>query len=357
MISKWMNPLFDCERFEDHYSLSDYDVNVIGRFSPSMVNYIKTSSKYIDIPKEILEFYELYRRTPLRRIKAWEEYLGTKNNIFIKDETDNALGSYKMNTAIAHAYFAKLDNYKGVVGETLAGHWGLALAFACSRMGIGCKIVVHKDYFDSKENYIHLIENLGAEVIKCNIDGDPLVTSRTLALHIAEENDWAYAVGCSFPHVLCHQSVVGLELLEQASEQNLEINNVIACCGSGSNLGGIALPVIEKYKECGKKINVFAGIRSRSENESIIEAKGLTGHNFSKVILDRINKKEIKLVEVTVSEARTAVREFFQIEGYLLAPETGYAIATVKKLIAGSFIPKNENIIINLSGRAYWEKH
>ena len=88
-----------------------------------------------------------------------------------------------------------------------------------------------------------------------------------------------------------------------------------------------------------------------------MEAKGLTGHNLSKVILNQVNQGRIELNEVSVEEAKEANSEFFLCEGYLLAPETGYAIATARKLALQHLIPEGENIIINLSGRAYWEHH
>lgn len=357
MVTKWYNPLHDCKDFGIHYIPADYDVNVVSRFSPSMIKCIQTTEKYVDIPEEILHYYMKYRETPLRRMRDWEEKIGALNPIFIKDETDNCLGSYKMNTAFAHAYFAKKDGFDGIVGETLAGHWGLALAFACQRFGLKCVIVIHESFFERKENYIHLIEELGASVVKCSQKGDPLATSRTMALKIAEDRQWAYAVGCSFPHVLVHQSVVGMELIEQTDRMDISIQNIVACCGSGSNLGGISLPVIAEYEKRGKNLRIFAGVRNRNEEEVKLEAKGLTGHNLSKVILNQVNQGRIELNEVSVAEAKEANREFFLCEGYLLAPETGYAIATAKKIVLQHLIPEGENIIINLSGRAYWEHH
>ena len=59
----------------------------------------------------------------------------------------------------------------------------------------------------------------------------------------AGRKDSHYSLGSVLNHVLLHQTVIGLEAREQlalAGEARPDV--VIASCGGGSNLGGIALP-------------------------------------------------------------------------------------------------------------------
>ena len=60
-----------------------------------------------DIPTDILNFYKMYRPSPLVRAYCLEEKLGTPAKIYYKFEGNNTSGSHKLNTAIAQAYYAR----------------------------------------------------------------------------------------------------------------------------------------------------------------------------------------------------------------------------------------------------------
>ena len=80
------------------------------------------TTAYIPIPKEISDFYKMYRPAPLVRAYCLEKKLGTPAKIYYKFEGNNTSGSHKLNSAIAQAYYAKQQGLKGVTTETGAGH-------------------------------------------------------------------------------------------------------------------------------------------------------------------------------------------------------------------------------------------
>ena len=59
---------------------------------------------YFPIPKEIRDFYKMYRPSPLVRAYCLEEKLQTPAKIYYKFEGNNTSGSHKLNSAIAQAY-------------------------------------------------------------------------------------------------------------------------------------------------------------------------------------------------------------------------------------------------------------
>jgi len=73
---------------------------------------------YFEIPKEIHDFYKMYRPAPLVRAYCLEEKLQTPAKIYYKFEGNNTSGSHKLNSAIAQAYYAKKQGLKGVTTET-----------------------------------------------------------------------------------------------------------------------------------------------------------------------------------------------------------------------------------------------
>ena len=57
---------------------------------------LNTSDPYIDIPQEILDFYKMYRPSPLVRAYCLEKKLGTPAKIYYKFEGQNTSGSHKL---------------------------------------------------------------------------------------------------------------------------------------------------------------------------------------------------------------------------------------------------------------------
>ena len=68
---------------------------------------LDNDTEYFEIPKEVLDFYRMFRPSPLIRAYFLEKALGTPAHIYYKFEGNNTSGSHKLNSAIAQAYYAK----------------------------------------------------------------------------------------------------------------------------------------------------------------------------------------------------------------------------------------------------------
>lgn len=66
-----------------------------------------TLDEFVPIPDEIRELYAMYRPTPLLRAKRLEKALETSAQIYFKYEGVSPVGSHKLNTALAQAYYNK----------------------------------------------------------------------------------------------------------------------------------------------------------------------------------------------------------------------------------------------------------
>ena len=122
------------------------------------------TTPYFDIPGEILDFYKMYRPSPLIHAEFLEKALGTTAKIYYKFEGNNTSGSHKLNSAIAQAYYAKQQGLKGVTTETGAGQWGTALSMACSFFGLDCKVFMVKVSYEQKPFRREVMRTYGASV-------------------------------------------------------------------------------------------------------------------------------------------------------------------------------------------------
>ena len=122
------------------------------------------TNAYIPIPEEIVDFYKMYRPSPLVRAYCLEKKLQTPAKIYYKFEGNNTSGSHKLNSAIAQAYYAKKQGLKGVTTETGAGQWGTALSMACSYFGLDCQVYMVKVSYEQKPFRREVMRTYGAKV-------------------------------------------------------------------------------------------------------------------------------------------------------------------------------------------------
>src|SRR3954452_5638280 len=209
----------------------------------------------IAIPDAVREAYALWRPTPLKRARRFEQALGTKARIFYKYEGVSPAGSHKPNTAVAQAYENAQAGIRKLVTETGAGQWGSSLAFACSLFGLECEVFMVGSSYDQKPYRRSMMQTWGAAVHRSPSEltesGKAQASHPTGSLGIAiseavevaaQDPDANYSLGSVLNHVLLHQSVIGQEAIKQMEMAGEEPEVVIGCVGGGSNFAGLAFP-------------------------------------------------------------------------------------------------------------------
>lgn len=109
-----------------------------------------STERYIEIPQTIRELYALWRPAPLVRALRFERALGTGARIYYKYEGGSPAGSHKPNTAVAQAYYNKLEGTTKLTTETGAGQWGASLSFAGALLGLEVEVWQVRASYDSK---------------------------------------------------------------------------------------------------------------------------------------------------------------------------------------------------------------
>jgi tryptophan synthase beta chain len=105
--------------------------------------------------------------------------------------------------------------------------------------------------YESKPYRRVIMETWGAECVPSPVDDPSSPGSLGMAISdavrdAATRDDTHYSLGSVLNHVLLHQTVIGQEAKEQLAMAGERLPDVvIAPCGGGSNLGGLALPFIE----------------------------------------------------------------------------------------------------------------
>ena len=120
---------------------------------------------WIEIPEEVRDMYKIWRPTPLVRAYGLEKGLDTPAHIYFKNESVSPVGSHKLNSAIAQAYFCKKQGVTNITTETGAGQWGAALSFAAKAFGLELAVYMVKVSYHQKPYRRSIMQSYGAEVI------------------------------------------------------------------------------------------------------------------------------------------------------------------------------------------------
>ena len=108
-------------------------------FAMALIMQEVNTDREIEIPEEVRDVYRQWRPTPLFRARRLEKALDTPARIYYKYEGVSPVGSHKLNTALAQAFYNKQEGKTGLTTETGAGQWGSALSFACKLIGLECR--------------------------------------------------------------------------------------------------------------------------------------------------------------------------------------------------------------------------
>ena len=231
-------------------------------FPQALIAQEMTADRLVEIPEEVRDKYLKYRPTPLFRAHDLEKHLDTPARIYYKYEGVSPSGSHKPNTALAQAYYNKVEGTKKIVTETGAGQWGSALSFACAQFGLECEVFMVKLSYNQKPYRKTLMNTYGATVHASpthltqagqgilaadpNSPGSLGIAINEAVEVAAQDYDAKYSLGSVLNHVLLHQTVVGQEAVKQMEKAGEMPDVVIAPFGGGSNFAGLSFPFLGK---------------------------------------------------------------------------------------------------------------
>jgi len=356
---------------------------------PALLELDEAYNKIVPDPSFQFEFKKLLqnyagRPTPLFYAKRLSEHLKGAF-IYLKREDLAHTGAHKINNTLGQALLAQRMGKTKLIAETGAGQHGVATATAAALFGMECRIFMGTEDIQRQAPNVQRMKLLGAQVVP--------VTSGTMTLKDAMNEAmrfWVEAVRDTFyvigsvagPHpypvmVREFQKVIGDEAREQILENTGVLPNVlIACVGGGSNAMGLfhafmADPVemvgveaagrgIETKKHAATlgegSVGVLHGSKSyllQDENGQIQEAHSISaGLDYPGVgpehsLLKDLNR--VQYVSIDNDQALEAFHTLCVLEGIIPALESSHAVAWA--MVEAKRRPKNEIIVVNLSGR------
>jgi tryptophan synthase beta chain len=372
-------------------------------FPMNLVMQEVTPERWVEVPEPVREIYRLWRPTPMIRALRLEKALGTPAHIYFKNESVSPVGSHKANTAVPQAFYNKEAGTKALTTETGAGQWGTALAMACNFFDLDLEVFMVRVSYHQKPYRRIIMENYGAHVFASPSDrthfGKKMLeededSPGSLGIAISEAVETAatsggkkkYSLGSVLGHVMMHQTVIGLEALEQMELAGEYPDVVIGCAGGGSNFAGFAFPFVHRNLTEGKKTRIVAvepascptltkGRYTFDYGDTAamapivkmytlghtfmppgIHAGGLRYHGMAPTVSALVASGHIEARTARQLETFEAAVQFSRAEGIIPAPESAHAIrAAIDEALTCRETGEKKVIAFNLSGHGHFD--
>ena len=371
-------------------------------FAMELIKQEVSQDREIDIPEPVRDLYRQWRPTPLYRARRLEKALDTPARIYYKYEGVSPAGSHKLNTAVAQAFYNRQEGITKLTTETGAGQWGSALAMATTFFGIDLTVFMVRVSYDQKPYRRGIMETFGARVFpspsseteagKAILAEHPDSTG-SLGIAISEaveiaatSSDTKYTLGSVLNHVLMHQTVIGLEAIEQFDMADDYPDVLIGCTGGGSNFSGFVFPFVGRKLRGEQDVRVVAvepaacpsltrgkfaydfgdtaHLTPLSKMYTLgstfippgFHAGGLRYHGMAPLVSHLLDVDQIEAISFNQMETFEAGIQFAQAEGILPAPEANHAIAgAIAEALKCKESGESKSIAFNLSGHGHFD--
>ena len=324
------------------------------------------------------------RPTPLFHARRLSEAAGGAA-IYLKREDLTHTGAHKINNTLGQGLLARFTSKTKLIAETGAGQHGVATATTAALLGMECKIFMGVEDIQRQAPNVRRMELLGARVMPVSSGSGTLKDAMNEAMRfwVSAVEDTFYVIGSvAGPHpypamVRDFQKVIGIEARQQIMDMQGSLPDaLVACVGGGSNAMGLFYPFLEDDIQMigveaggqgittGKHaatitqgtVGVLHGSKSfvlQDGDGQIQEAHSISaGLDYPGVGPEHALLKETgraTYVSITDDEALAAFKKLCLLEGIIPALESAHAVAFAMQEAARR--PKNESMIVNLSGR------
>jgi tryptophan synthase beta chain len=356
-----------------------------------------STERWHEIPDEVREVYKTWRPTPVFRAYALEKALDTPAHIYYKNEGVSPAGSHKPNTAVAQAYYNKVEGINRLTTETGAGQWGASLAMACSMFDMECIVYMVRVSYEQKPYRRLQMKTWGATCYASPTDqtefgrkirAEMPDTPGSLGIAISEavedavkRDDTHYSLGSVLNHVMLHQTIIGLEAKKQMEIAGEYPDVVIACHGGGSNFAGMSFPFAYDKLTQGKQTRIIAAEPTASPTltrgplaydfgdtagmtpllrmytlghnfvPAPVHAGGLRYHGSSPLVSALLKDGVIEAQAFNQLECYEAAVQFARSETWIPAPETSHAIrCAINQALEAKEAGEKRVILLNWSG-------
>jgi tryptophan synthase beta chain len=306
--------------------------------------------------------------------------------VVLKREDLCHTGAHKLNNALGQVLLARRMGKTRIIAETGAGQHGVAVATACARFGLPCRVYMGTEDIRRQAPNVDKMRLLGAEVAAVESGSATLKDAINEAFRdwVTHVRDTHYVIGSvvgPHPYPLIareFQAVIGREARAQMLERFLKLPAlVVASVGGGSNAIGIFAGFLNDPAV--RLVGVEAGgrgLRSGEHAATLVAGRPGVLHGAYSYLLQDADGQVLTTHSISAGldypgvgpehaflrdsgratyvaasdhEALEAFRQLTRLEGIIPALEPAHALHVAQQ--EAQRLTPEDIVLVNLSGR------
>lgn len=197
---------------------------------------------------DIVKASQILKNVVVHTPLDYDRYLSEKYGaqIYLKRENAQKVRSFKIRGAYyAISQLTEEERKEGVVCAS-AGNHAQGVAYTCNEMQIPATIFMP---VTTPQQKISQVRFFGGEWVDIKLIGDTFDESSKAALEFTAEHKKVFIDPFDDPRVQAGQGTVGLEILDQAKEQRVHLDEIVVPVGGGGLIAGVSAYVKEVAPE------------------------------------------------------------------------------------------------------------
>lgn len=314
----------------------------------------KLTAEEIDEAHRVLS--KVVTHTPL----AYDDYLSKKYraNVYLKREDMQRVRSFKIRGAYYNIIKAEKEKFNNGVVAASAGNHAQGVADTCHNLKLQATIFMPVTTPNQK---VEAVKRFGSQYVTVILVGDTFDEAQSAAFEYTEKHnmffvapfdDWRTMAGQG----KARQGTVAVEVIEDAVEQNINVDYLIASVGGGGLIGGLSTyskkvspqtTVVGVEPETAQSMKAAFQAQKPTTVENIDHfVDGAAVARVSQFTYNQAQQYVDKLLAIPEGKVAQAVLDLYTYEAIVAEPAGAMPIASFD-FMASDIVGKNVVLVVS----------
>lgn len=309
----------------------------------------KLTAEEIDEAHRVLS--KVVTHTPL----AYDDYLSKKYraNVYLKREDMQRVRSFKIRGAYYNIIKAEKEKLNNGVVAASAGNHAQGVADTCHNLKIQATIFMPVTTPNQK---VEAVKRFGGQYVTVILVGDTFDEAQSAAFEYTEKHNMFFVAPFDDRRTMAGQGTVAVEVFEDAVEQNINVDYLIASVGGGGLIGGLSTyskkvspqtTVVGVEPETAQSMKAAFQAQKPTTVENIDHfVDGAAVARVSQFTYNQARQYVDKLLAIPEGKVAQAVLDLYTYEAIVAEPAGAMPIASLD-FMASDIVGKNVVLVVS----------
>ncbi|MGB4824815.1 MAG: threonine ammonia-lyase IlvA [Leuconostoc mesenteroides] len=309
----------------------------------------KLTAEEIDEAHRVLS--KVVTHTPL----AYDDYLSKKYraNVYLKREDMQRVRSFKIRGAYYNIIKAEKEKLNNGVVAASAGNHAQGVADTCHNLKIQATIFMPVTTPNQK---VEAVKRFGGQYVTVILVGDTFDEAQSAAFEYTEKHNMFFVAPFDDRRTMAGQGTVAVEVFEDAVEQNINVDYLIASVGGGGLIGGLSTyskkvspqtTVVGVEPETAQSMKAAFQAQKPTTVENIDHfVDGAAVARVSQFTYNQAQQYVDKLLAIPEGKVAQAVLDLYTYEAIVAEPAGAMPIASLD-FMASDIVGKNVVLVVS----------